>query len=222
MVHYLEEKSTVPSPGLFTPGLFTPDVRSPHDNELSSGRKSQIAPERAARLRKTSIDVSRVRLNLRQRRIAQVSRRLPRFKKVDIAATCQSTNNAHRPAATPHQPTLTISAAASHEVDRPEKQFPEIAREILGKEGLPLSYDAKITGIHDDCGRFMATTGGRDQVMPSAGSGRPGKGRRGHPAAWAGSEYSRSANATATKGRGISRLGADFSTQTRLRSSLKS
>ena len=66
------------------------DGRSPRRNELSGESKSQIAPVHVARLRKTSIDVSRVQLDLRQRRFPQVSRPSARCGTVDIAATCDA------------------------------------------------------------------------------------------------------------------------------------
>ncbi len=112
---------------------------------MSSESKCQIAPARVARLKEKSIDVSRVRLNLRQRRVSQVSRQVSRYGEVDIAATCDArTMRADRRRQRPRLPAITLSAAVP-QIDQQGRKVAEIAMQILGKEAsssakLPLSF----------------------------------------------------------------------------------
>ena len=88
-----------------------------------------------ARLREKSIDVSRVRLDLRQRRVSQVSRQSPRYGKVDIAATCDAANNAVQTGGSNDRTGPRSRYRPQRpQIDRPGKKFAEIARQILGKE----------------------------------------------------------------------------------------
>jgi hypothetical protein len=57
---------------------------------------------------------------------------MPRFEKVDIAATGEAANNAYCP---PHRPAPTVSAVVRHS-NQPGKKLTEIGTQILGKRAV--------------------------------------------------------------------------------------
>ena len=66
-----------------------------------------------------------------------------------------------RTAARPQDATTTAPYLGHHDEgvrSRPRSVGSRPLGEMSKPMNLPLSYDAKVNGIHDDCGRFMATT----------------------------------------------------------------
>jgi hypothetical protein len=134
-------------------------LRSPRRNELSSESKSQIASERAVELRKRAIDVNRVRLNLRQWPVSQVSKPSPRCEKVDIAATCSThTMRAQRRSLSP---AIELSNA-SPQIDHLGNKFGEIAMQILGTTGVGHSLGMNSRG----CWRLSVSRLGYSAIWP--------------------------------------------------------